>query len=124
MKIKMLKKLNRGGQSLIATWRTDFDCGEETQYWYCIKDNLFYLQDIRAKERYEINKGIKNYYVKNISVEEYADALYDVYVESLKGYDNASKLDSVSFIRRLKALLGMSVDNFLFGVFDRNDNRL
>ena len=108
----------------MATWRTNFDCVFPTQYWYCIKDGRFDLQSLRAKERYEINKGIKNFYVKLINIEQYETALYDVYVESLKGYQNTTQLDSSSFIRRLKTLLGMSDDSYLFGVFDKKTNNL
>lgn len=118
-----VKKTN-GGVSLIATWRSNFDCSSPTQYWYYIKDRKFDLQSIRAKERYEINKGIKNFYVKMINIEQYESALYDVYVESLKGYENAIQLDVRSFFCRLNSLLSMSEDNFLFGVFDKENNNL
>jgi hypothetical protein len=34
----------REGMPLLARWTSDFDCGYETEWWYCIKDSPF---DIR-----------------------------------------------------------------------------
>ncbi len=42
-----------------ARWTTDFDCGYETEWWYCIKDTPFDISKLNSKKRYEINKGKK-----------------------------------------------------------------
>ena len=49
--------------AFVAQWTSDFDCSHETQFWYCIKDNSFDISKLKAKRRYEINKGIKNFNV-------------------------------------------------------------
>lgn len=57
-------KLN--GSPLFARWTTDFDCGYETNWWYIIKDQPFDINALKAKRRYEIKKGIKNFDAKTI----------------------------------------------------------
>lgn len=84
--------------SFVARWIEAFDCKEATQYWYCIKDISFDLKAIKAKLRYEINKGNKNYYVKTIDPKRYADEIYDVYYESLEGYDNPVVEEKENFL--------------------------
>lgn len=58
---------NRGGGTpYFARWTTDFDCGYETEWWYCIKDTPFDISKLNSKRRYEINKGKKNFDVRVI----------------------------------------------------------
>lgn len=72
--------------ALVAVWTENFDCDRETQYWYCVKDTALDIDALKAKRRYEINKGRKNFTTKVINSSDYADELYQVYVSSLKGY--------------------------------------
>ena len=70
----------------MSVWWSDFDCKEETQYWFCIKDNAFDIDSLKAKRRYEVNKGIKNFDTRIIDPRDHAKELYHVYLESLNGY--------------------------------------
>lgn len=49
------------GNPYFARWTDNFDCGYETEWWYCIKDEPFDISKINSKKRYEINKGKKNF---------------------------------------------------------------
>ena len=64
-----------GGSPLLARWTTDFDCGYETNWWYVIKESPFDISTLKAKRRYEINKGIKNFRVVEINPFEYKEDL-------------------------------------------------
>ena len=75
-----------GGTPLLARWTTDFDCGFETNWWYVIKDTPFDLSALKAKRRYEINKGNKNFNVKEINPAEWAENIYDVAVAAYSAY--------------------------------------
>lgn len=61
-----------GKRPLLVCYTTDFDCKEETQWWYTILDHPFDISAIKAKHRYQINRGIKNFSVKQIDFESYA----------------------------------------------------
>ena len=56
--------------ALLARWTSDFDCDSETSFWYVILDHPFNLSSIKAKRRYEINKGLKNYHVEVVDLEQ------------------------------------------------------
>lgn len=71
-----------GGTPLFARWTSDFDCGYETEWWYCIKDEPFDIGTLKAKRRYEINKGKKNFNVRVINPKDYVDDSYRVTVEA------------------------------------------
>ncbi len=62
---------NLTGGPLLARWTTDFDCGEETNWWYVIKDEPFDISALKAKRRYEITKGKKNYEIRQIDPAEH-----------------------------------------------------
>ncbi|SCZ81236.1 hypothetical protein [Pseudobutyrivibrio xylanivorans] len=108
----------------IARWTTDFDCPNKTQYWYCIKDTPFDIKSLKAKRRYEIKKGKKNFYTKIISPCEYKKELYEVYEASLEGYKNNPQPVSYNeFINTIETW--QSIDEcFLFGCFFYEDDSL
>lgn len=84
-------KIEGGRRALLARWTTDFDCKEETGFWYIIKDDEFDINALKAKRRYEINKGNKNFEVRVVVPSEYSEEIYKVYTESLKGYSTTIK---------------------------------
>ncbi len=73
-------KMCGGGTPVLARWTSDFDCNEETAWWYVIKDEPFNIESLKAKRRYEINKGKKNFVVQEINPRDYPDKLYQVTV--------------------------------------------
>lgn len=76
------------GTPYLARWTTDFDCGYETEWWYCIKDTPFDIFALPSKKRYEINKGLKNFDVKVIAPSEYKDDLYEITVDAYSSWSN------------------------------------
>ena len=78
--------LAEGCKPLMARWTSDFDCGYETNWWYCIKDDVLDINALNAKRRYEINKGKKFFEVKIIVPKEYEKELYRVQVAAVSAY--------------------------------------
>ena len=75
-----------GKKPLLARWTTDFDCGYETNWWYVIKDTPFDINALKAKRRYEVNKGIKNFDVRVIDPREYKEELFYVQKSAFSAY--------------------------------------
>jgi hypothetical protein len=86
--VKSIEKLEKwkDKKTLFARWTSEFDCKEETQWWYCLKDDEYDISSLKAKRRYVINKGIKNFDVKVINPKDYYDEMYEVYKDSLSEY--------------------------------------
>ena len=79
-------KIWRRGRPLLARWITDFDCGYETNWWYVIKDTPFDIDALKAKRRYEITKGLKNFDVRIIDPRAYKEELYRVQVAAVSAW--------------------------------------
>ncbi len=75
-------------RALGVRWTSDWDCSEHTQWWYCIKDTPFVLSELKAKRRYEITKGSRNFTVRRLNSDEFIEQMYDVYKDALTGYKN------------------------------------
>lgn len=75
-----------GGYPLLARWTSEYDCGYETNWWYVIKDTPFDISALKSKRRYEINKGAKNFIVKEIAPTEHAEDIYRVSVAAYETY--------------------------------------
>ena len=76
----------RGGKALLARWTTEFDCGHATEWWYVIKDTPFDSSALKAKRRYEITKGNRNFEVRVINPVEYEEEICQVYKAALADY--------------------------------------
>lgn len=69
-----------------ARWTSDFDCGYKTEFWYCIKDDIFDIQELKAKRRYEIMKGKRNFSCCRILAKEYINEIINILMEAAKEY--------------------------------------
>ncbi len=67
-------------------WTSDFDCKEETNWWYVIKDDVYDPSRLKAKRRNVITKGRKNFSVRIINPAEYNEALSEVMLQSFTAY--------------------------------------
>lgn len=107
-------------KALFAMWSTEFDCGYETEWWYCIKDSFFDITELKAKRRYEINKGKKNFYVKEINPLEYAEQLFTIYIEASSTYGGSGNFSFKQFNKKVREYK----EKLVYGAFDINDNCL
>ena len=114
-------KRGGGGTPLLARWTSDFDCGVETNWWYVIKDTPFDINALKAKRRYEINKGIKNFAVKEFDPENYADELYNVQISAYSAYPKKYRpsVDKQEFLSSVQHW-----DYVCLGAFDRESDEL
>lgn len=108
------------GSPLFARWTTDYDCGSETNWWYVVKDTPFDIAELKAKRRYEINKGIKNFCVEIVDPIEYKEELFSVQVEAFSAYPEKyrPKVEKVEFFKSIEQWGEYSI----FGCF-RNETK-
>ena len=95
-----------GPKTLFARWTYDFDCGEETEWWYTILDQKFDINSIKSKRRSEINKGLKNFEVKRVDPCEYKEGFYEVTVAAYSTYPEEYRptVDKEQFYDGLQSL--------------------
>lgn len=79
-------KYTGGGYPLLARWTEDFDCGKETEWWYCIKDTPFAIEALKAKHRYEVKRGRKHFTVRQINPPEYGEELARIEEQAFLAY--------------------------------------
>jgi len=111
-----------GGTPLLARWTTEFDCGYETNWWYVIKDTPFDISALKAKRRYEINKGNKNFNVKEINPKEWVEDIYAVAVAAYATYPESYR-PNVSHDQFVSDVLGWDFYK-VYGAFSVEDNSL
>lgn len=80
---------------LFARWTTEFDCGYETNWWYVIKDTPFNISELKAKRRYEINKGTKNFDVRIINPIDYVEEIYAVFSAAYSSWPENTDQDLI-----------------------------
>lgn len=109
-------------RNLLARWTTDFDCGKETNWWYVIADKPFNLQSLKAKRRYEINKGLNNFEVHKINPIDYAEDLYEVQIAAFAAYPEKYRptVDHDSFVENVSRWQKENV----YGAFHKESGKL
>lgn len=112
-------------KALFIRWYSDYDCPEETTWWYCIKDSVYDPASMKAKRRYEITKGQRYFEVRKISAREYAEALCTVWVESLRGYKGRDQMH-INVPQQIRQIGAWDDASHLtvFGAFFRDTNQL
>jgi len=106
----------------LARWTSSFDCGYETEWWYCIKDNAFDISAVNAKKRYEINKGIKNFEVRKISPTKSIHEVFEVLQKAYSAYPE--KYRPKADFEELKTEVEKWEKDFVFGAFERETGKL
>ena len=107
---------------LLARWTSDWDCGYETNWWYVIKDKPFDISKLKSKRRYEINKGNKNFAVKEIVPAEWCEDIFKVTLAAYETYPESYRpqISHDEFVVEVKKW------NFhkTYGAFSIEDNTL
>ena len=107
---------------LLARWTTDFDCDYETNWWYLIKDASLDVTLLKAKRRYEINKGTKNFDIKIINPCKYKSELFDVQIAAFSAYPKKYRptVEKQSFFEAIEKW-----DKYLvYGAFHKETQKL
>ncbi len=110
------------GHPLMARWVTDFDVDIQTEWWYVIKDDKFDINALKAKRRYEINKGKRNFDVKLINPFSYVDEMVKVMIKAYSAYPEKYRPDTDA--GRLKEEVMQWTDIVVFGGFSKEDGSL
>ena len=107
---------------LLARWTTEFDCGEDTGWYYVIKDAPFDISKIKAKKRYVINKGNECFDVERINPLDYPDELYNTLVAAIKSYP--PKEQHIPKREHFLKSLNTWSDKMVFAAFRKEDRKL
>lgn len=110
----------RGGVFL-ARWTTEFDKSPHSEWYYIIKDTPFDISTLKAKRRYEITKGIRNFTFRKINPADYADAIYHVLEEAYNVYPTRYR-PKLTEERKNNITKWDTLSNNVFGLFDKNNN--
>lgn len=110
-----------GGRPLLVRYTTDFDCPAETAWWHCIKDTPYDPTALKAKRRYEITKGTRNFDCRIIDPAAYAEEMLSVAEAAFSVYPAHYRpaLVREDFIAEMRGL-----DCTVFGAFCRESGRL
>ncbi len=107
-----------GGIPLFARWTENFDCGYETEWWYTILDHTFDINSIKAKHRYYIKQGLKNFNIKKITTNEFE--IYKTDILKILNYlrVNDYNLDNVGSVPIPNS------NRYYLGAFEKNTDHL
>lgn len=75
-----------GEGAIFARWTSHYDCGYKTGWYYVITDKVIDISQLKAKRRYEINKGLKMFEIRKIVPVDWADELADICVRAWAKY--------------------------------------
>lgn len=76
--------LSKGGLMVRNVY--DFDCKEETSFWYVIKDTFGGFEELSPRKRTQVRKCFKTLRVEKITANYILEKGYDVYVSAAESY--------------------------------------
>ena len=110
---EVLSLLSSGGYMVRNTY--DFDCLDQTEFYYVIKDYFGGFEELSAKMRNQIRRCFKTMFVRQISSDTLLNEGYDVYKSATENYLITAKLPSkMEFEDRVNR----KEENEFWGCFD------
>ncbi len=93
---------------LFARWTSDFDCGYETGWWYCIKDDVFNIEAVKSNYRFKIRKSLKRTSVRQINQADHTERLYEILDRCVSEYSvkYRPRIDREKAVSSIKASAG------------------
>lgn len=76
-----------GMKPLFARWTSDFNCAEETNWWYIVKFAPYNVEELSAKSRKHIRQAQKKNTVKLIDPIEYGKELRELTSKTINSYE-------------------------------------
>lgn len=97
------KELNKKHSIYFTRWTSNWDCKEETDFWYVIKDKKEDLADYKSKVRNQIKKALSHCEVEKVDKEFIANNCYNVYLSAFDSYAALTKpMSENDFISDIK----------------------
>lgn len=118
-RVECKKMLKRGGWMVRNVY--DFDCGEETGFWYVIKDKFGGMEELSSKMRNQVRRSMTNYDFRRMTKEELLESGYAVHRAAALGYKEKAAIPTEE--EYLKWLLE-GPENDYWGAFDKADGHL
>lgn len=111
--------MKRGGMMVRNAY--DFDCKDETSFWYVIKDSFGGMEELSSKMRNQVKKCFKTMRVEKISAEYLLANGYEVFVEASDSY----RIKAVPPTReQFEARIKNAIENEYWGVIDIETEKL
>lgn len=89
--------------AIFARWTSEFDCQEETDWWYIIKDGTYNVEDFSQHHKKHIRQAMKKCYVKRIDASQMIDDVLRVHLEAIARYQNYDKnIDKEAFLKTVR----------------------
>ena len=90
MTTQQAKRLLSGGYFIRNSF--DWDCQNETQFWYVIKDTFGGIEELPSKVRNQVRKSLRCYEVRMVSSDEMAHDGFELFNLSRKRFGDDSLL--------------------------------
>lgn len=111
--------LQRGGLFVRNVY--DFDCQEETSFWYVIKDTFAGLEELSASARRDVRKSLRIYNVKRLTVDEILECGYQIFARAQESYKVKCEVISQADFRSM--IMQFAVENKEFWGVELKDTR-
>ena len=105
-------------------YTSDFDCTEETEFWYVVKDKKSSMEELSANTRSKIRRGSKSCFVKKVSAEFIACSGYEVYTKAFERYETElSPVSKEDYYNNIMSVKDDASYEF-FAVFENQTNQM
>lgn len=115
------KLLRHGGWMVRNTF--DFDCGEETEFWYVIKDSFGGMEELSANERNMIRRSLNTFEFQIIDKETVEREAYTIVKATYADYNVTDREMNESVFKDYLDNCGKANFDF-WGAFDKETRKL
>lgn len=107
----------------MARWTSNYNQDTQSEWYYCIKDSPFKLDELKSKQRYEINKGRKYFNISTICPQDYVEEIYRIQVEAFKAYPKEYRPE-LNYESVKAEILSEWNDKIIFAAFEKETGKM
>ena len=120
---EMLKNINKE-RAFFARWTTDFDCIEETEFWYVICDEFLPVESLSKNTRNNVRRGLKRCEIKKVNCQYVIENCYSIYKKAFDNYHgHLSPISEVEFKEEYLTYVDEKIWDF-WVVYEKQTNKI
>jgi len=120
----LIKKKISANNAFFARWTTDFDCSEETEFWYVICDEFQPVESLSKNTRNNVRRGLKRCDVKKVKCQYIIENCYSIYKNAFDNYNgHLSPISEEEFKEEYSTYVDEKIWDF-WVVYEKETNKI
>ncbi len=111
-------------KALLIRYTSDFDKYDESQWYYCIKDDAYSFETLKSKRKNVIRKALNNFDVLYVNPAEHVEEMQEIINDANKGYQYQIAFQEYDVVKNKCKALSSRPETKILGAFSKENGAM